>query len=204
MYFKNLVEKLGEYPDYISEYMAKYQGEVQERGKPDLRKIMGEKTRILALRDATQELREKIEFIQNYIMSLQLPVLKEKIPYERSAMVPGNSVDTTAMPNRYLNRVGEVVVVVLSGSVDIFSSEFSDSATLKAGCFYRLNARVPMSYTYSQDFYAVVIAYLDFDLAHYCMPFDLYGTMPRRRDEFLDYDPNDESHKIDNFSTNDY
>lgn len=204
MYFKDLAEKLGDYPDYIAEYMTRFQKEVQEKAKPDLRKILGEKTRVLALREASPELRERIEFVQHYIMSLQLPVLREKIPYERSAMVVNNLVDTTSMPNRYLNRVGETVVLVLSGSVDIFSSEFEHSATLKSGSFYRLNTRIPINYTYTPDFFAIVIAYLDFDLAHYCMPFDLYGTMPRRRDEFLDYDPNDESHRIDNFSTNDY
>lgn len=204
MYFKNIAEKIGEFPDYITEYMNKYHAEVAEKAKPDIRRIMGSKTCVVALRDASQELRDRVEFTQYYVMSQQLPILREKIPYERSVMVVRDLQDSTGIPNRYLNRVGEMIVVVIAGSVTMSCPEFEHTVTLNSGEYWRLNPRIPLEYRYTPDFYAIVLYYLDFDLAHYCMPFDLYGTMPRRRDEFLDYDPANDEHRVDNFSTNEY
>lgn len=204
MYFKGLAEKCGVAPDYIIEYFNKFRTVVIETAKLDFRKILGSNTHILAFKDSPQEIKDEIEFVQNYIMSQQWSILKDRVPYERSLCVVKTTNDTSNIPNRYINRIGENIVLVLNGSVTLKSAEFPEEAVLNTGEIWRYNSRIPMEYTYSPDFYGLIISYVDFDLAHYLMPFDVHGMMLRRRDEYHDYDPNDESHKLDKVSTNDY
>lgn len=204
MYFKGLADKCGVAPDYVIEYFNKFRDSVTSTAKLDFRKILGSNTHILSFKDSPQEIKDEIEFVQNYIMSQHWPILKDKVPYERSLCVVKTTTDTTNAPNRYINRIGENILLVINGSVTLKSSEFPEAVTMGVGEIWRYNSRIPIEYTYSPDFYGLTISYIDFDLTHYLMPFDVHGKMPRRRDEFHDYDPNDESHKLDKVSTNDY
>ena len=204
MYFNGLAEKLGSITDYMIELMETYQDEIRQNSAPDLRKLLGEKSLVLPLRSASLKLKDTVEFIQYYIVSQQYPVLRDRIPYERSVVTVKELKDSTNMPNRYLNRIGESIVVVTSGRLILESEEFTNKVIMSKGDIYRYNSRIPLNYEFTEDFSAIVFSFVDFDLSHYLMPFDMYGIMPRRRDEWPDYDPNDESHKLDKISTNEY
>jgi hypothetical protein len=191
MYFKKLSENIGTVPDYVIENMLDSIPEINRLANTDPRKIFGDNSKTLSMLASSQELKAKIEFIQNFILSQQFDFLKNLIPYERTSVVPGSTNDATTLPNRYINRIGESVVVTISGSCTISCHEFADKETISTGSMWRINTRIPMNYEYSSDFVAVVITYIDFDLAHYLMPFDVHGVFPRRRDEWLDSESGD-------------
>lgn len=197
MYFKKLADKLGEVPDYVIEELEDCLSEIRTDAKHSpLRLIFGNLTKILAFRDSSMELKEKVDFIQYYIMSQQFAVLKDKIPYERTCIIPGTAVDTSILPNRYINRIGESIVLPITGSCSIKCDEFENiPQVMKVGELWRYNTRVPLTYEFSDDFVAVVITYVDFDLSHYLMPFDVHGIFPRRRDEWIDSTPEDFKNK---------
>lgn len=187
MYFKQLAEKLGDAPDYVIEYLNDYIPEIKTKSISDSRFIFGDKTKILALRDSSPELKDHIEFLQQFIMSQQFEILKHRVPYERSVVLPGVGIDTSNVPNRYINRIGEFIVMPITGMCNIKSPEFGDvPQEMKVGELWRYNTRIPMTYEYSDDFCGIVINYVDFDLTHYLMPFDVHGLFPRRRDEWFD------------------
>jgi hypothetical protein len=197
MYFKKLAEKLGEVPDYVIEYLNDHVLEIRTNAKHSApRLIFGDRSRILSLRDSSPGLKEQIDFIQCYIMSQQYEILKDKIPYERSSIVPGATADISNVPNRYINRIGEFIAMPITGYCSIKCSEFDNvPERMKIGELWRYNTRVPLTYEYSHDFTAVIIAYIDYDLSHYLMPFDVHGLFPRRRDEWLDSTPEDFKNK---------
>lgn len=203
MYFKKLAEQLGEVPDYVVENLLGTVDEVTAGSKVSPRKIFGEKTKILAFRDSSTSLKALIEFLQDYISSQHYECLKNKIPYERSSCLSGDPTDQTNLPNRYINRIGEMIVVPIRGSCKISSEEFDNVEEFKVGEIWRYNSRIPMNYEYTRDFYCIVIGYVDFDLSHYLMPFDVHGMFPRRKDEFLDSTEADFKIK-DDVSTNAY
>jgi hypothetical protein len=196
MYFKQLAEKLGDVPDYVIEYLTDYIPEIKAKAAPDSRLIFGDKTKILALRDSSVELKDHIEFLQQYIMSQQFEILRNRIPYERSGIIPSTSIDSTNLPNRYINRIGEFIVMPISGNCSIKCPEFGNvPQEMRVGELWRYNTRVPLTYEYSDDFCGIVINYVDFDLSHYLMPFDVHGLFPRRRDEWFDSTPEDFKNK---------
>lgn len=204
MYFNNLAEKLYDAPDYIIEYITKFQKEIRTNAKKDFRQILGIKTLLYSYKNARQEIKEEFEFLQNYIMSQQPEILKNRVPYERTMVMVENLTDETVLPTRYINRIGENIILVVTGSVTLTSGEFPGEFKMQAGEIWRYNSRVPVTYEYTPNFLGVVISYVDFDLTHYLMPFDVHGNMPRRRDEYADYDPNNDSHGLEKVSTNEY
>lgn len=191
MYFKKLSEHIGTVPDYVIENMLDSIPEINRLANKDRRKILGDNSKTLSMVASSQELKNKIEFIQHFILSQQFDFLKNLIPYERTSVVPGSANDITTLPNRYINRIGESVVVVIAGSCTMSCDEFSNKETMTVGDTWRINTRIPMDYEYSADFVSVVITYIDFDLSHYLMPFDVHGVFPRRRDEWLDSESGD-------------
>lgn len=187
MYFKKLAEKLTDVPDYVIEYMTDYIPEMQEKAVPSLRKIFGDQSKILSFKNSSVELQNHLEFVQHFVMSQQYDFLKNLIPYERSCMLPGKDSDITTIPNRYINRIGESIIIPISGKCSIQCDEFSHVAQeINVGEVWRYNTRVPMNFKYSDNFVCIIITYIDFDMSHYLMPFDVHGIFPRRRDEWID------------------
>jgi hypothetical protein len=189
MYFKDLAQKLGEIPKYAVEYTLLHANEVYTKSTASTRKLFGDHTKMISMATSSEGFKKRLAFVEQYVLCQQYDVLKDKISYERVAIVPDVLSDSSTLPNHYINRIGEAIVVPIRGTCTISSEEFQHTHTMKAGEIWRWNNRLPMTYKFSSDFFAIIVTYIDFDLVVHLMPFDIYGIFPRRRDEWADYDP---------------
>lgn len=178
---------MGECPKYmVDDIMALSD---QFDFKPGIRNMIGEKNLLMPGSVMQKDLVNNLNFLLNYIISQHYPILKDKIIYEKTICRSGARVDSYDFPKlRYVYRVGETIMVPLSGTGTIKSEEFpSDTTEFKIGNMYRVNTRCAAQIVSSDDFIVANFTLVDFDMYKYLMPHDMHGYFPRRKDEMFDY-----------------
>lgn len=183
MYFKNFVESIIDIPSYYIETANGVLAKSVERPIADPRRFLGVKNLVLGWRRMTGDLRVATSDIQYYIMSQQVPYLRNLVNYELVIVTP-TTEPLSELSKRYADRICELLVVPLSGLMTLTSPEFETSRTLEPGFVYRVNNRVPASIEATPNAAAVCIMMLDFDLKHYLMDWDLQGAFARQPDEY--------------------
>lgn len=189
MFFDQIGHQLDTCPQYFIDEIATHQAEISKKLVSGKRKIFGDCNKMCAYMNCSAELQIVLGNIAFYTMSQQYKFLVNMVPYERTICSPGAPIDTVEQPSRYLNRVGETVVCVISGECIVSSDEHPQPITIKQGDIWRLNSRIPLTLTYTPDFVGYVMVFLDFDLKQHLMYFDLFNTFIRRKDEFIGYVP---------------
>jgi len=184
MYFNNIVENVCNIPRYFIDDALEKRDLL--RMLPDDRHIIGKKNKIQRFVLADAHIKNKITDVSTYIQSQQLPFLKNMVSYESGIASLDESTADIIMPTRYIARVGEQLIVPLSGTATVISSEFEDSATLIPGFVYRLNNRVNSTFTVSENFLTIFLSMIDFDLKRYLMPHDFNAPYTRKKDEYAD------------------
>lgn len=184
MFFKNISEELGIVPEYmITDILVNDQNIALTA---DARAILGKANSVQGFGKMSAELQRTLTQISAYIISQQLPLLKNMVVYESllAGMPTGHSELT--MPTRYLCRVGELIIVPLRGTLTMQSTEFPGVInTMTVGNFYRINNRIDSYFESSKDFVACCYNFLDFDLKRYLMPHDINSPFIRRQDEHV-------------------
>lgn len=182
MYFKNLAEPATSIPSYFIDNVVGLLAKSAERPAIDPRRFLGVKNLVLGWRRMSGELRMAALDINHYIMSQQVPYLKNLVQYELVIAVP-TSEGLSELSKRYADKVCELLVTPLSGVITIASPEFEAPIALTPGAVWRVNNRVPASIDASADAVALCTLMLDFDLKHYLMDWDLQGAFPRQPEE---------------------
>lgn len=184
MFFKNISEELGIVPEYMI-------ADILVNGKhiapvPDPRAVLGRSNSVQGYAKMVPELQRVLTQVSAYIISQQLPLLKNMVVYESLLASIPDGKSELKMPTRYLCRVGELVVVPLTGTLTMSSLEFPDiTSTMTPGKFYRINNRMDSNFEGSEDFVACCYNFLDFDLKRYLMPHDINSPFVRRQDEHI-------------------
>jgi hypothetical protein len=114
------------------------------------------------------------------------PFLKNLVSYESGIVCLDGNIAEVKMPTRYIARAGEQMIIPLSGSATVNSTEFPELFTLLPGTMYRFNNRVNSTFTASDDFLAVFVTLVDFDMKKYLLPHDWHSPYTRKKDEYLD------------------
>lgn len=182
MYFKNLVEVLHDIPAYLTEEVAESLAKSKEQPSSDFRRFLGVKNQVLGWRKMEVDLRISTMSIQQFIMSQQNLCLKNLVQYETVIAIP-TTEEVSELSKRYVDKIGELIVVVLQGSLTIQSPEFDETTTLTSGFVYRINNRVPSSITVADGTIALCLLMIDFDLKHYLKEWDLQGNFLRQKEE---------------------
>lgn len=183
MYFKNITENIGQVPQYFVDDILENKNDIiLDVG---YRSFIGLGNKICQYGKMSFLLRKTTDSLGAYILSQQFPLLKNMVIVESVIVAPGSPAASIKMPTRYLNRVGELFIVPLSGSGKVKCHEFAESGNLSIGKITRINNRVNSEWTLSDNFIACAFTFLDFDLNKYLMPFDLNSPFVRRKDEFL-------------------
>jgi hypothetical protein len=185
MFFKNISEELGIVPEYmITDILVNSQ---LIAPVPDPRAVLGRANSVQGYAKMAAELQRTVTQVSAYVVSQQLPVLKNMVVYESLLASIPNGPSELKMPTRYLCRVGELVIVPLRGTLTMRSSEFPGiTNTMTPGKFYRINNRMDSCFEGSEDFLASCYNFLDFDLKRYLMLHDINSPFIRRQDEHLD------------------
>jgi len=186
MYFKNIAENVGILPDYMIKDIMAYESDIEP--VKDYRAVLGKENLIQNFVKMSPDLQRQVTQVSSYILSLQLPILKEMVIYESLLVNIPTVTSTIVMPTRYLCRVGELIIAPLKGGCVIESEEFPSSVAFKPGYLYRINNRVNSTFMATPDFLCVAFNLLDFDLRRYLMPHDLRSAFIRRKDEHLNPD----------------
>lgn len=182
MYFNNIAEKVGEIPSYFIEDSLNKRDLL--RMIADERHIIGKNNKIQRFTNADPAVKVNIGDITAYVLSQQFPFLKNMVSYESGIASLDGIVGDIIMPTRYIARAGEQIIVPLSGSATVTSSEFDEVVTLVPGSVYRLNNRVNSTFTASEDFLTMFCSLIDFDLKKYLMTHDLHSPYTRKKDEY--------------------
>ena len=100
---------------------------------------------------------------------------------------PESLVGDSSQHSRYLNRVGELFLIPITGQVKIATNDFNNASSILApGNIYRINNRIGNRFFSSADFLCAAFTFIDFDLKNYLMPHDLHSPFVRRKDEYAD------------------
>ena len=184
MYFNNLVETISTIPNYFLIDILNLKHNIKLA--PDERHIIGEGNKIQRFLNSDPYVRSYISDITAFVISQQLPFLKNMVSYESGIVAQNSNIAEIKMPTRYIARAGEQVIIPLSGTATVTSTEFNDSFTLSTGFVYRLNNRVNSTFTTSDDFLAVFVSLVDFDMKKYLLSHDWHSPYTRKKDEYND------------------
>ena len=187
MYFNNTHESIGTIPQYFIDNFLECSGAIDP--VLDQRVIIGEGNLIKGIGTMTNgALIKNILAITGYVYSQQFPLLKNMVAVEQLVCYPNPTlVSEGNQHSRYLARVGELILIPITGWLEVTSHEFpTTGAVMVPGSLYRLNNRIPREYTTSADFMCIGLSFLDFDLSNYLMLHDLNSPFIRRRDEYAD------------------
>ena len=185
MFFKNISEELGTVPEYmITDILVNGQ---HIAPTPDPRAVLGRANSVQGYAKMHPELQRTVTQVSAYILSQQIPLLKNMVVYESLlASIPAGPSELK-MPTRYLCRVGELVIAPLRGTLTMRSLEFPGVVnTMTPGHLYRINNRIDSYFEGSEDFIACCFNFLDFDLKRYLMLHDINSPFIRRQDEHVD------------------
>jgi hypothetical protein len=182
MYFNNLVETISTIPNYFLTDILNLKHNIKLA--PDERHIIGEGNKIQRFLNADLYVRSYISDITAFVVSQQLPFLKNMVSYESGIVAQNSNVAEIKMPTRYIARAGEQVIIPLSGTATVTSTEFNDTFTLSTGFVYRLNNRINSTFTTSDDFLAVFVSLVDFDMKKYLLAHDWHSPYTRKKDEY--------------------
>lgn len=184
MYFKNLTERIDSIPNYFISNILEHREKF--KFNEDLRAIIGKGNKIQKFPDIDMQVLRRVNGISAFIMSQQYPILKNMVVIESMMASPADTeYADVVMPTRYLNRIGELFLIPISGKATIVSHEFS-ACELESGGVYRINNRINSRFICSKDFISVAFNFIDFDLKNYLMPHDLNSPFIRRSDEYID------------------
>lgn len=185
MFFKNISEELGTVPRYmITDILV---NDKHIAPVPDPRAVLGRANSVQGYAKMSPELQRTVTQVSAYIISQQVPLLKNMVVYESLLASIPDGQSELKMPTRYLCRAGELVVVPLRGTLTMRSLEFPGVVTtMTPGYFYRINNRVDSYFEGSKDFIACCYNFLDFDLKRYLMLHDINSPFIRRQDEHVD------------------
>ena len=196
MYFKQIAEILDQAPNYFVDDILEFKKDIITEQDP--RSILGRGNTIQPFPKMPWYLQRSVTALSSYILSQQYPLLKNLVIHESLLVKMPSGVGEVKMPTRYLNRVGELLIVPLSGNGKIGSDEFSDRVDLEVGKVVRINNRVNSRVVLSDDFVCAAFNFLDFDLKKYLMPHDLMSPFVRRKDEHLNPDLAPEPEVLEN------
>lgn len=182
MYFNNLVETVSTVPNYFLTDILTLKNSIKLT--PDERHIIGEGNKIQRFLNADPYIRSAISELTAFVISQQYPFLKNMVSYESGIVAPHSNKAEIKMPTRYIARAGEQIIIPLTGTAMVASTEFNDSHTLSPGFVYRLNNRVGSTFTTSADFLAVFVSLVDFDMKKYLLPHDWHSPYTRKKDEY--------------------
>lgn len=185
MYFNNITETIDIIPQYFIDNILELSGLIDT--KLDKRAILGKDNQIQHITRMPVNLIKHLNAIGAYVYSQQYPLLKNMVIYESMLCRPPESlIGESSQHSRYLNRIGELFLIPLQGSVKILTKDFNTTSTLVPGSIYRINNRIGNRYIGSSDFLSAAFTFVDFDLKNYLMPHDLNSPFIRRRDEYSD------------------
>lgn len=184
MYFNNLVETVSTVPNYFLTDILNLKHNIKL--VPDERHIIGEGNKIQRFLNADPYVKLYISDISSFVVSQQMPFLKNMVSYESGIVAQNNNIAEIKMPTRYIARAGEQVIIPLSGTATVTSTEFNDTFTLSTGFVYRVNNRVNSTFTTSDDFLAVFVSLVDFDMKKYLLAHDWHSPYTRKKDEYND------------------
>jgi len=185
MFFKGLIEQLADVPRYFRDGI--YDSVSSDRLLiEEGRKILGAKNKLLGWKRMEERTRSRATGLCNYLMCIQLPLLKNFVPYEMLVVAPGTCEEKDGISLRYADKIGELVVVPLTGVITTSSIELQlEPVQMIPGHVYRLNNRVPMKLSASDDALSFCCLMIDFDLRHYLMDWDLSGRFDRKPEEHV-------------------
>lgn len=185
MYFNNITETIDTIPRYFIDNLLEKSSLIST--EDSFRMIVGKGNKIQDMYKMHVELIKPMIAISGYIYSQQYPILKNMVLHESMLMTPPPELTAdTPQHSRYLNRIGELFLVPLTGEVKIATLDFPTPVILKPGNIYRINNRIGSRFYSSPDFLCAGFTFLDFDLKNYLMLHDLNSPFIRRKDEYAD------------------
>jgi hypothetical protein len=185
MYFNSITQTIDSIPKYFIDNVLEQKSLITT--EIDKRAIIGKDNKIQVVNKMPVPLLKTINDVSAYIYSQQYPLLKNMVIYEIMICQPPETlVGDSSQHSRYLNRIGELFLVPLTGHVRIATNDFNTTSTLTPGHIYRINNRIGNRYFSSDDFVCAAFTFLDFDLKNYLMPHDLNSPFVRRKDEYAD------------------
>lgn len=187
MYFNSTHEVMGAIPQYFIDNFLECDSAINP--VLDQRVIIGEGNLIRGIGTMTDgPLIKNILAITGYVYSQQFPLLRNMVAVEQLVCYPNPTLASEGnQHSRYLARVGELILIPITGQLEVTSHEFPvGNVPLVPGSLYRMNNRIPRLYTASADFVGVGLSFLDFDLSNYLMLHDLNSPFIRRKDEYAD------------------
>lgn len=183
MFFKGLVEAQLEAPDYfVSDILEQYAYAPALEEDPK-RRFLGTGNKTISWHKMNLGLKIRLEHLNSFIASQQLPLLKNLVAYTAVVVQPPEEDASEGFSMRYADKIGELIVVPLRGNITISSQELGVEHMLMPGFVYRVNNRVGSSLKASPDALAVANLMIDFDLRHYLMEWDLSGKFLRQPEE---------------------
>ena len=183
MYFDALIENVAPIPRYFIDDILNLKNSIKLI--QDDRHILGQGNKILRFANADATVRYMMSEMSAFVTSQQLPFLKNMVSYESGiASIDGSA--NIIMPTRYIARAGEQLIIPLLGTATVSSKEFQGSFALTTGRVYRLNNRVDSTFTASQDFLALFVSLVDFDMKKYLLAHDWHSPYTRKKDEYND------------------
>jgi hypothetical protein len=186
MYFNNLTQTIDTIPRYFINNILEVSEHITT--EIDKRSIIGKDNKIQTSGKMPANLLKQVSAIGAYIYSQQYPLLKNMVIYETMLCQPPESlVGDISQHSRYLNRIGELFLIPLTGQVKIATNDFNNATSiLVPGHIYRINNRIGNRFFSSADFSCAAFTFVDFDLKNYLMPHDLHSPFVRRKDEYAD------------------
>jgi hypothetical protein len=185
MYFNNVTQTIGTIPQYFINNILEVSEHINT--EIDKRAIIGKDNKIQTSGKMPANLLKQVSAIGAYIYSQQYPLLKNMVIYETMLCQPPDVlVGDSSQHSRYLNRVGELFLIPITGQVKIATNDFNTTSTLTPGNIYRINNRIGNRFFSTANLLCAAFTFLDFDLKNYLMPHDLHSPFVRRKDEYAD------------------
>ena len=183
MYFNTLLENVASVPGYFIDDILNLRKSFKLID--DDRHILGQGNKILRFANADATVRYTMSEMTGFVTSQQLPFLKNMVSYESGiAGIAGSA--SIIMPTRYIARAGEQLIIPLNSPATLSSKEFEGICTLTPGYAYRLNNRVNSTFVASDNFLAMFISMVDFDMKKYLLAHDWDSPYTRKKDEYID------------------
>jgi hypothetical protein len=184
MFFLDISEKLAEIPQYFIEDLM--QEEKNFKFTEDNRCFIGKGSYTQKYVDSTAQTKTELSNILNFLYSQQFTVLKNLVASEIAIVNTPASPHVSPTNTRYINRIGEQIIIPINYQISITSNEFKKSTILDIGSIYRINSRTDLTFVSNANTIALSIIYIDFDLNKFLLPHDKNSVFPRRKDEYLD------------------
>jgi len=187
MYFNYVTQTIDTIPKYFINNILEVSNH-NINAELDARSIIGKDNKIQISGKIPANLLRHVSAIGAYIYSQQYALLKNMVIYETMLCQPPESlVGDSSQHSRYLNRVGELFLIPITGQVKIATNDFNNASSILApGNIYRINNRIGNRFFSSADFLCAAFTFIDFDLKNYLMPHDLHSPFVRRKDEYAD------------------